>query len=223
MKKQVFVLSQVVGLIAGMCFITVILSASDSELSSSNISRYVGNGRWHWTVFIKASSEVLEDIRCVEYTLHPTFPNSVREVCSTKDPQYPFGLETNGWGVFEISIKVTFKNGKVHFLKHMLTFEAPPVKEPFPITADNVATAAGEGRWGWTVFIQGSEEVLDQIQLVKYILHPTFPNPEPEVLERGEGPYAFALSARGWGTFMIRIRVFLKTGEVQELEHYLKF
>jgi len=35
--------------------------------------------------------------------------------------------------------------------------------------------------------IQGSDNALDQIQCVKYTLHPTFPNPEREVCKRGTG------------------------------------
>lgn len=223
MKKQILALSKVAGLITGVCFITITLSAPVLNLSASNISCYSGNGRWDWTIFTNVPEEVLENIKCVEYTLPPTFPNPVREVCDRGTGPHAFALSDTGWGVFEISIKVILKNGKVHLLKHMLAFEAPLVKELLPITADNVATPAGKGRWNWTVFIQAPEEVLNQIQLVKYILHHTFPNPEQEVLERGTGPHAFALSATGWGMFKIKIRVFLKNGQVQDLEHDLKF
>jgi len=223
MKKQALILLKAAGLIAGMCLISVALFAQASRVSASNISRYVGNRRWDWTIFIKASTEVLENIKCVEYTLHPTFPNPVRKVCSLGDSSYPFGLTYNGKGVFEISIKVIFKNRKIHFLKHMLKFEMLQVKDRLPITADNQATYLGNGQWDWKVFITGPVKVLDRIQLVKYTLHPTFSDPEQEVFDRGKGRRGFALSAIGWGVFKINIRVFFKNGRIQDLEHDLRF
>lgn len=223
MRKQTFILSQVAGLIIGVCLTTIALYAPGLSLSPSNTSYYLGNGQWKWTIFIDAPEKAIEDIRCVEYTLHPSFPNPVREVCDRGTGPHAFALSAIGWGVFKISIRVIHNNGKIHLLKHMLTFEAPQVKERLPIRAGNVATHLGEGRWDWKVFVRAPEEVLNQIRLVKYILHPTFPNPEQEVLERGTGPHAFALSAIGWGIFEIQIRVFLKNGQVQDLTHTLKF
>jgi transcription initiation factor IIF auxiliary subunit len=108
-------------------------------------------------------------------------------------------------------------------LRHMLTLKAAPVEYPLPITANNVATRTGEEWWNWTIFIEGPEEALNQIQCVEYTLHPTFSNPVQEVCSRGIGPHAFAFSARGWGTFVIQIRVFLKNGQVQRLVHNLRF
>ena len=37
-------------------------------------------------VFIQAPPAVLSQIKCVEYTLHPTFPNPVRQVCDRGQP-----------------------------------------------------------------------------------------------------------------------------------------
>jgi len=212
-----------VGALVWLWLISVAPPSAAQEISASNTSRYIGNGMWDWTVFIKTSPQVLRDIRCVEYTLHSTFPNPIRKVCSIGDERYPFGHSTSGWGIFEIPIKVTFKNGEVRFLKHVLTFVAPPIERPLPITTGNVATEVRKGWWNWTVFVQGPDDVLDQIQCVEYTLHPTFPNPVREVCDRGTGPRAFALSTTGWGTFQLQIRVFFKDGRVQELTHYLKF
>jgi transcription initiation factor IIF auxiliary subunit len=223
MKKRALVLVQMIGLIAAWYVVVTISSPAAQELSFSNTSRYLCDGRWEWTVFIQALPEVLTEIKHVEYKLHPTFPNPVQKVDSLGDQRYPFGLTRTGWGVFEISIRVVFKNRRVHPLKHMLTFEAQPVKDSLPIGAGNVATQMGKGLWSWTVFIQASDEVLNRIQCVEYKLHPTFSDPVQEVSERGTGPYAFALSATGWGTFQIKIRVFLKDGQAQELVHNLKF
>ncbi len=99
------------------------------------------------------------------------------------------------------------------------------VEVALPITANNVATKSTttEGNWDWTVFIQAPEEVLDQVDSVEYTLHPTFFDPVRIVDERGTGPYAFSLSRTGWGTFGIKIRVFLKNGRIHYLTHLLRF
>jgi transcription initiation factor IIF auxiliary subunit len=116
-----------------------------------------------------------------------------------------------------------YKNGEVHHLKHMLAFNAPPVEAPLPINAQNVAVSVGKNRWQWTVFIRGSSSDLDKIRCVEYTLHPTFPKPVQEVTRRGADSRAFAFTAIGWGTFKIRIRVFLKNGQVQHITHDLTF
>jgi hypothetical protein len=104
------------------------------------------------------------------------------------------------------------------------TIVPAPTVVPAPnITAGNVATRVSEQQWNWTVFIRGSEDALDQVDCVEYTLHPTFPNPQQVVCERGTGSAAFPLSASGWGTFEIRIRVFMKDGRVHELTHNLQF
>jgi transcription initiation factor IIF auxiliary subunit len=198
-------------------------SAPGQDITAANTSRYIGSGKWEWTVFVKAPSDLLNEIRHVEYKLHPTFPNPNRKVESMGDRDYPFGLTATGWGTFDIDIKVTFKSGKSRRMKHTLAFTSPPVRQPLPITADNVATPTNKNRWRWTVFVKGPEDALAKIQCVEYTLHPTFFEPVQEMCERGEGPQAFALSAVGWGTFEIKIRVFLKDGTAQELTHQLKF
>jgi transcription initiation factor IIF auxiliary subunit len=173
MKIQNTILVYLIVMICGINMPTT----SAQEISASNISQYVGNGKWNWTIFILAPSEVIRDIDCVEYSLPSTFPNPIRKVCRVGDLHYPFGLTNNGWGVFEVSIKVIFKNNTTSQLTHMLTFEAPPVEKPLPISADNIATQIKEGWWNWMIFIKGSQKDIDQIQCVEYTLHPTFPNP----------------------------------------------
>lgn len=193
------------------------------EIEVLNTSRYLGDKRWEWTIFLQAPTQLLQDIRCVEYRLHPTFRNPVQNVCNPGDPKYPFGYTAVGWGVFEIPVKITFKNGRFRYLSHMLSFEETRVKELLPIKASNTAKELREGWWEWTVFIQGQAEVLDRIACVEYTLHRTFPNPIREVCTRGTGSRGFALTTRGWGTFHIPIRVFLKNGRIQELGHDLRF
>ena len=94
------------------------------KIVAGNTSGYVGEGRWNWTVFIVSDRETLEQVKCVEYTLHPSFPNPIRKVCDKGSvPGKGFFLKANGWGTFTIEIKVVLKNGDVCYLKHPLVFK----------------------------------------------------------------------------------------------------
>ena len=73
--------------------------------------------------------------------------------------------------------------------------------------------------WEWSVWIEGSDEDLDQISEVTYKLHPTFPKPLRTVNDRRS---KFKLEAEGWGTFHIHIMVVLKGGGKLTLTHNLK-
>lgn len=193
------------------------------DISTHNTARYAGDGWWDWTVYIQAPPEVLEQIKCVKYTLHPTFPDPVRTVCETKDTNYPFGYSTSGWGTFEIKVNVEYIDGEGLPLRHMLAFKAPSAREDLPIETRNVAKKVGKRLWRWTVFIRAPQDALELIQCVEYTLHPTFPDPVQEVCQMGTVEQPFALTAQGWGTFAIGVRVFLNDGSVKELAHQLRF
>jgi transcription initiation factor IIF auxiliary subunit len=80
--------------------------------------QYKNDDRWNWQAFLDdAGSGELNKVEEVEYILHPTFPNPVRNI-TTKDNQ--FELEANGWGTFELKAFVKMKNGKKIKLKHNL-------------------------------------------------------------------------------------------------------
>jgi transcription initiation factor IIF auxiliary subunit len=192
-------------------------------LEVANSSRYVGKGRWNWTVYINAPEEILRRIERVEYHLHPTFPNPIRIVDTLGDPRYPWGYSTNGWGIFQISVKIIYLNGRITELPHMLKFESLEVEEPLPIRVRNVARSLRNNLWGWTVFIRGPEEALEQILLVEYTLHPDILNNVREVPTQGSGVRTFSLSDKSSRPFQIRIRVFLRNGRVQYLNHVLIF
>lgn len=91
------------------------------------------------------------------------------------------------------------------------------------ISAHNTSTRLSEGGWQWTVFIDAPPEVLEQVSCVVYQLHPTFRPSAVQVCERGEGGEAFALTAVGWGTFEIQIRVLMKDRTEYALAHALRF
>jgi len=126
MGKPAQVFRLAASLLVTIVLIIASLPAAAQDLSASNISRYVDNGRWDWTVFIRASSELLNKISCVEYRLHRSFPNPIQRVCQLGNASYPFGFSANGWGVFTINILVMFKDGGSRPLTHTLTFESPP-------------------------------------------------------------------------------------------------
>ena len=69
----------------------------------------------------------------------------------------------------------------------------------YPVYASNIAQKSKSSRdyWDWTIFVKGSEDVLEKIEYVEYTLHPTFKNPGRIINERGHGPYAFPLFASG--------------------------
>jgi hypothetical protein len=93
---------------------------SQESLTSRNTSRKIRENLWDWTVFLVADPATVARISCVEYTLHPTFPDPVRTVCT---PSNNFALNSSGWGTFEIGIRVMFKDGSQKHLRHQLTFE----------------------------------------------------------------------------------------------------
>ena len=82
----------------------------------------MGGNRWDWTVFIDPRSNDLNRIKCVEYTLHHTFPDPVRIVCSKGNVDRPFALSSNGWGTFLIRVRALYKDGSVRVFGHQLHF-----------------------------------------------------------------------------------------------------
>ena len=78
---------------------------------------------WSWTAFIEPSGDAsLDDVKYVEYILHPSFPNPIRRV---RSPQDGFALTTKGWGVFPLTARVVFKDTSKNTieLEHYLQFK----------------------------------------------------------------------------------------------------
>jgi NTE family protein len=76
----------------------------------------------------------------------------------------------------------------------------------------------GGDYWKWSVWIEASEEELDQIENVEYTLHPTFPDPVRVVADRSS---KFKLETAGWGVFRLYALVRLAGGSEARLEHDL--
>ncbi|MGO9093906.1 MAG: pYEATS domain-containing protein [Bryobacteraceae bacterium] len=218
--------------VAMLAAVTLLSAAGQApgELKVRNTYRYLGRGQYQWTIFLSEDQRTLDRINCVEYTLHPTFPNPVRRVCGAAGG---FPLTAEGWGEFPLTVKIEWKDGHATRQQYSLDLHSPPatVQPPTPpapalgpIRTGNTARALGGGQWAWTVYISADENTLGRIQCVQYTLHPTFPNPIQRVCQRG-GPAdaAFPFSAQGWGTFDVGIKVELRDGGALYLKHTLKF
>jgi len=78
----------------------------------------------------------------------------------------------------------------------------------------------GDQWWKWSIWIEGADEDLDQIESVTYTLHATFPEPIRTVKDRAS---KFQLRCSGWGVFLIPVEVRLKNGTRIRLAHQLQF
>ncbi|UCI14731.1 MULTISPECIES: pYEATS domain-containing protein [unclassified Mesorhizobium] len=77
-----------------------------------------------------------------------------------------------------------------------------------------------DDRWRWRVWIDASSEELDRIEMVRYELHPTFPEPVRTVRDRSS---KFSLASSGWGEFLLHASIKFKTsGDDLRLAHWLR-
>lgn len=83
---------------------------------------YKDDDWWEWSVWIEGPEGELDEIKSVEYTLHPSFPNPVRTIV---DRPSKFRLKTAGWGVFTIYAKAAHQNGEQTLLEHDLELLYP--------------------------------------------------------------------------------------------------
>ena len=95
---------------------------AELPITAGNVATKVGEKLWNWTVFVQAPINVLAQVQCVEYTLHSTFNNPVKKVCRRGSSEHAFALNANGWGTFQIKIRVLLKDGRNQFLTHFLRF-----------------------------------------------------------------------------------------------------
>jgi transcription initiation factor IIF auxiliary subunit len=72
--------------------------------------------------------------------------------------------------------------------------------------------------YDWEVFVDESDDILDQIDHVVYFLHETFPNPIRTVTDRES---QFACRTKGWGEFKIAAQVAFKDERVEQAEYRL--
>lgn len=105
------------------------------ELKIERATEYQGNDYWRWSVWLSGPATDLDQVKYVEYRLHPTFPNPVRRIDSREDN---FKLRSAGWGEFLIYANVATKNGDTIRLSHRLELRYPSgqrrqIEESIPI------------------------------------------------------------------------------------------
>jgi len=97
-------------------------SASRKLLRIEQNERYQGDEWWSWSVWVEGPKSVLDQIKYVEYTLHPTFVEPVQKKSNRGNK---FKLSTSGWGVFPIYAEAVKKDGSVIHLRHQLKLHYP--------------------------------------------------------------------------------------------------
>lgn len=77
----------------------------------------------------------------------------------------------------------------------------------------------GEDWWEWEAFLDDDESgELHEIDFVRYVLHPTFPDPIRISRDRD---YNFNLETAGLGEFKLKAFAYKKNGEIKKLEHMI--
>jgi len=200
--------------------ITIILGSANfsfASISVENSSKYIGDGRWSWEIFINADRGTLNRIQCVEYTLHPTFPNPVNRVCNR---QTAFSLKARGWGTFVVKVRVYYTDRQIQDFDHQLVFKERAAAPSIQLSPQNWSREIEPGWWEWGISLKGESLLLDEIRCVEYTLHRSFRN---NVRTRCTRNNNFELRAKGWGTFTIPVKVLLKDGSILLLSHQLQF
>lgn len=87
---------------------------------------YEGDDWWNWAVWVVGDKDALDQIKYVEWRLHPTFRDPVRK---RDDRSTGFRLQTAGWGVFTIIARACMKDGTDKMLRHRLRLHYPDGSE----------------------------------------------------------------------------------------------
>ena len=74
--------------------------------------------------------------------------------------------------------------------------------------------------WSWSVWLEGTQNELNDVQEVVWKLHPTFLHPIRRVTSRHNG---FRLDSSGWGEFEITAEIHALNGQVDNLRRWLRF
>lgn len=70
----------------------------------------------------------------------------------------------------------------------------------------------------WRIFVNEPQSILDRIQEVQYVLHPTFPEPYQTSRDVSK---QFELVSAGWGEFTVLITVVYKSGREGKTSYFL--
>ena len=96
------------------------------EFKIEQKTEYQGNDYWRWYLWLSGPAKELDQVKYVEYRLHPTFPNPVRRIASRENN---FTLRSAGWGEFLIYANIVRKDGDTIRLSHRLELRYPDGKK----------------------------------------------------------------------------------------------
>jgi hypothetical protein len=180
------------------------------------IERYK-NGVDKYNLTLQANDSIMKQIAFVEYNLDGTiYKEPVRKIESDSNN---YQITLFGFKKVEVNPIVHFKDGSSQTFYQSLT----PKEEHF-VRLDNISQRIAPNKWQWQAFIVGAPLELDSIDHVEYTLHESFREPIQLVYKRGvESNRGFVLNASGWGTFVLKAKVFYRNGKKIDLEHQLNF
>jgi len=76
----------------------------------------------------------------------------------------------------------------------------------------------GSDYWQWSVWLDGTQEELDSVEYVTYILDKTFHKPVRQV---GDRTTNFRLDESTWGTFTLHANIMHRDGQETTVHHDL--
>lgn len=82
-----------------------------------------GKKHFHIEVFVHEEPQTLETIRMVEYKLHDTFRQPVRQ---NDDQASGFAESFYTWGIFTVFVTVLFTDGRLEKFRFPLDYQLPP-------------------------------------------------------------------------------------------------
>lgn len=82
-----------------------------------------GRKHFHLAIFVHEPDEILDTIRMVEYKLHETFKQPIRQ---NDDRASAFTEHFYTWGIFTVFVTVLFKDGRMEKFRFPLDYELPP-------------------------------------------------------------------------------------------------
>lgn len=101
-----------------------------------------------------------------------------------------------------------------------LSFKQQVIKDPQGKIKYKLFRAGGREHYRLGVWLDGSDDELDKIERVEYLLDPTFKRPNRSSSNRGN---KFSITFWTWGMFTIRATIYYKGGTTEERQHLLSY
>ena len=101
-----------------------------------------------------------------------------------------------------------------------LEFKSQVIKNPEKKIKYKIFKPGGKEHYHLGVWLDGSEEELDKVEKVKYLLHQTFRQPLRTSQNRKN---KFSITFWTWGMFVIKATICYKSGEEETQNFYLSY